>query len=619
MQTRLVFFFAFVFFAQLAMGQNGFTYRQQYYIFSTPTRIDVASNTQADFDPKLVLVKPAAPAPQNDTRFKKQQLDELRAKHVAKPQTTSYQKTGAPEPTLLTNFNGNITQGTPNDNDIAVSKGGKIISVVNTNLNFFSDSIRVSSRSLAAFANALGSLNRTFDPRVIYDPKSDRFIVVFLQGSTSADTRIIVGFSDTNDPVGTWNFYQIPGNITGDSSWSDYPIISISDEDLFITVNRVRDNTPWQSGFITSYIWQVSKASGYAGDSLRTQLYDQITYNNRSIWSVCPVKGGSTTYGPNMWFLSQRPSDLQNDTVFLHEITNTLASGNATLKQIVLRTNKTYGLQPNAIQPNGKKLQTNDARVLSACYENGYIHYVGNTIDTSNFAPAVYYGVIGGVWGNNPQIEGNIISYDTMDIGYPSIAYMGGGSGDNSMLITFSHVSPLQFPGTSAVYVDRFGNVSNPVLVKAGEGSIALLGDSLDRWGDYTGNQTQYAETGVCWINGSYGTANGQNRTWIAKLKSNDPLLQTQQLNQVKTAATIYPNPAQNYITLEIEATQSSWVLFSITDANGKLVAPLLRDRLKAGKSAFSFQTDGLPAGNYFLTITENDQLIQNKPFVVVR
>jgi hypothetical protein len=468
MQNRIVFTIVGSLLTLSAMSQNGFSFRQNNYTFTPPTVIDIANSKEADFDPKLLLVQPAAPAPISDVKKLKQQLDRERSMQTSKPNTKSLQKMAAPVPSLLTNFNGNITQGTPNDNDLAISKGGKIISVVNTNLNFFSDSGRViAARSLSVFANALGSLNRTFDPRVIYDPKADRFIVVFLQGSTSADTRIIVGFSQTNDPVDKWNFYQIPGNITGDSSWSDYPIISISDEDLFITVNRVRDNTPWQSGFITSYIWQVSKTSGYTGDSLRSKLYDQLTFNNRSIWSVCPVKGGSTTYGPKMWFLSQRPSDLQNDTVFLHEITNTLSSGNATLKQTILRANKTYGLQPNAIQPNGKKLQTNDARVLSACYENGYIHYVGNTIDTANFAPAVYYGIIGGVWGNNPSIEGRIISYDTMDIGYPSIAYIGGGAGDNSMLITFSHVSPLQFPGTSAVYVDRFGNVSDPVLVIA--------------------------------------------------------------------------------------------------------------------------------------------------------
>ena len=55
-------------------------------------------------------------------------------------------------------------------------------------------------------AGQLGLLDRYYDPKVIYDPLSDRFILVFLEGSTSSDTRIVVGFTETNDPTQTWNF-----------------------------------------------------------------------------------------------------------------------------------------------------------------------------------------------------------------------------------------------------------------------------------------------------------------------------------------------------------------------------------------------------------------------------
>jgi hypothetical protein len=347
-------------------------------------------------------------------------------------------------------------------------------------------------------------------------------------------------------------------------------------------------------------------------------LYNNITYNGKSVWNICPVKGGSTVYGPGMFFLSQRPSDLLNDTVFLHEISNTQASGKALLSQKVLRTNRPYGLQPNAIQPNGKKLQTNDARVLSAFYENGFIHYVGNTIDTALFSPAIYYGIISNVFGTSPVIEGKIISYDSMDIGYPSISYIGGGPGDNSALITFSYTSPKHFPGGAVVATDRFGQVSAPVVVKSGEGNITVINDSINRWGDYSGNQRKYNEPGVCWVNGSYGSSTGDNRTWIGRIRSNDPLLSVDGVSSPPSQLSFYPNPAHEIVTVSFSLAETQWLDFDIHDMNGRLVASLLHDKGKTGLNRFSFSTESLPSGIYFLRVKqEQHEPIHQYKFMV--
>lgn len=578
------------------------------------------SDPVVDYDPKLVLLK-SIPQPASELKLKKQQLDQLRKDSHLKTKAAYLNKTSAPAPTVLTNFAGNVTQGTPNDNDLAISNGGFVISVVNSNLNIFDSTGRnVLSRTLSVFANILGSLNRTYDPRVIYDPESDRFILVFLQGSTSADTRIIVAFSQSNNPTQKWNFYTIPGNVTGDSSWSDYPILSLSKQELFITVNRVKDNTPWQQGFITSYVWQCDKQKGYEGsDTINPRLYNNITYNGKSIWNVCPVKGGSGLYGPNMYFLSKRPADLINDSLFLHEITNTNASGVAQFTTKILKTSIPYGLQPNAIQPNGKKLQTNDARVLSACMEHGIIHYVGNSIDSSILAPAVYYGRVYGIYGNNPVQEGKIISYDTMDIGYPSISYIGDGGGDNSMLITFSHVSRNLFPGTCVVFADRFGNLSAPVVVKQGENNISILGDSVDRWGDYTGNQRRYNRKGESWINGSYGFSTGTNRTWIAQIRSNDPTLGISTKTSQKLNVSLYPNPGQEITTVEFDLTESKVIQFDVIDLQGKEVVGLLREKAKAGRNRFTFDAQQFSPGTYYLMIRDENKTVLGKHSFMVR
>jgi hypothetical protein len=244
------------------------------------------SDKDEDFDPKLLLLKAANPLPATTYNLNKRMLD---AKHFESLQNdngkseNNLNKTAVPQPVQLKGFKANITQGTPNDNDIAVSNAGIICSVVNTNMNILNDTGKVlSSRTLSSIAKGITNLNRTYDPRIMYDPEADRFIFVFMQGSTSNDTRIIVGFSQTNNPALNWNFYTIPGNILGDSSWSDYPIISISNNELFLTVNRLKDNTYWKNGFIESFIWQMDKDNGYKGDTLNQKVYYDIKYNNNT-------------------------------------------------------------------------------------------------------------------------------------------------------------------------------------------------------------------------------------------------------------------------------------------------------------------------------------------------
>lgn len=553
-----------------------------------------------------------APSPLSETKMAKLDLDKKRESFIVNKQTILSKNGVAVSPKLSTNFNANVTQGTPNDNDFAISNSGLMMSVVNQNVNIFNDTGKlIMGRTLASISSSLGALNRTYDPRVIYDPEQDRFILVFLQGSSSVDTRIIVGFSKTNDPSKTWSFYTVPGNITKDSSWSDYPILSLSKDELFITINRLKDNTFWKNGFLESYIWQIDKMNGFNSDSiLTTKNYNNIQYNGKSIWSICPVKYAHHLEGPGAFFLSHRPSDLSNDSVFVHNISNTIKSGNATLTTKVYKNPVAYGLQPNALQPNGKKLQTNDARVLSAMMVNGMIYYVGNTIDPNLFSPAVYFGRIEETWTNQPKLFGKIISYDSLDLGYPSISYAGSGqNGDHSCMITFSHVSSKYFPGTSVVYVDRNFNISAPLFVKKGEGSIALLGDTVDRWGDYTGIQMKFNELGVCWLNGSWGTLNGQNRTWIARIQNMDPLLGIKESLLAKEFK-MYPNPANEEFQVQFEAKEKLLVDLVLCDLHGREIMVMNEDWVKPGTNELRMNTSSLQNGMYIVLLRNHEKTI---------
>lgn len=584
--------------------------------------------SQLPDDWSFTLVNEAAkdiPEPGGYDKQLKREVDAARQAFIRN--NPKFKTTGANTAPLPQNqqvFTANSSNGTPNDNSVAISNNGKIVSVVNTNVRIYDENGNslMPSRSLSGFSTVtggqLGTLNRTYDPRVIYDPNADRFIIVYLQGVSSSDSRIIVGFSQTNDPVTNWKWYALQGNRWGDSTWFDYPIVSISQKDLFITGNLLKDGKGWKDGFTQSVIWQVKLQDGYNGLPLTNRFYDNIQYNGRPIWSLCAVQGGSTPYGPEAFFISMRPGDAKNDTVFLHAVSNTLESGQAQFSTRILKSNKTYGLPPSAIQPSGQYLQTNDARSLHAMIEQGVIYFAGNTIDTTNFSAGVYFGKIRNIWGAQPQVTAQIISYDTLDIGYPSMAYAGGGSGDQSLFMTFSHVSSTTFPGTSVVFIDRFGAVSTPLRVRSGEGSINLLSDSNERWGDYTGIQRKYNETGVCWLSGSFGSINATHPTCVAKIKNTDPKLSAH--GPLQATVNLYPNPAVTTLTVDLKVEKPTSCVFRVTDVQGRVIKILSSQLIpSSGSYTMSFDVASLPAGTYYLQIDSHENTLLIRSFVVTR
>ena len=546
-----------------------------------------------------------APDPYSKTDEIKAELDARRVRRSR--MKSKVDQNAALTPAIVNDFNGKPigSPGIPLDNTLAVSNDGIIMSAINTSVNILdAEGNSLKFRSLSGMVvGQLGILDRFYDPKVLYDPTTDRFILVFLEGSNSDDTRIVVGFTQTNDPTGLWNFYAINGNPNGGAKWSDYPIIAHNKEDLYITVNILRDNESWQEGFVQSVIWQVNKSSGYEGDTTLTQnLYSDIMYKGEPVWSICPAQPALDMDHDNMYFLSVRPDASSNDTLFLHEITNTTTSGQGTHTLTVLKSDEKYGVPPSSFQPTeGFKLQTNDTRVLSAALHEGQIQYVQSTLVPGTISSGIYHGTVSDV-ATTPTVRGRIISSSTQDFAYPSIAFAGETDRENSMMMTFSHVGEDDFPGTSAVFYNfkdgLYDNYSPVVMIKEGDSVInSFLADSIERWGDYTDIQPQYNDRGAVWLCGSYGDADRRNNVWIAKVRANNALLSVEEVF-------VYPNPSDNFIKVSTVFDRNELVTVSLTDLNGKTVKSTTDQRVETGKIEFLVDVSGIGAGYYVLTVS---------------
>ncbi|KAB2927919.1 MAG: hypothetical protein F9K25_13295 [Candidatus Contendobacter sp.] len=127
-----------------------------------------------------------------------------------------------------------------------------MIAVVNTMIEASSKSGTLLWRdSLKDFFNTpgLGLGTRTFDPKVIWDHYENRFVVVTLertdtaQGDAANASRILLAVSKTATPAtatsADWYYHTINSmiDIGGVNRWADYPGFAVDEEAVYITNN----------------------------------------------------------------------------------------------------------------------------------------------------------------------------------------------------------------------------------------------------------------------------------------------------------------------------------------------------------------------------------------------
>lgn len=600
-------------------------YRSPLQHFTCRASIRLAS-LHSDFDPQFQNLEEPRPGGDAEAYALKVLKDSLYGNRQFPASGSFRQQSGdVPQPALLSGFEGNpMGNGVPNDNDVAISNAGMILSVINSSIYIYdSTGANLFAVSLSAFSDTLGLPYSKYDPRVLYDPLHDKFIIVFLSGFDPESSDIIVGFSQDADPLGNWNLYALPGNPKDNDKWTDFPTVAITGDELFITGNLLIPDEPWQTGFSESLIWQMPLDAGYAGTDLGAVYYDSIYFGGNPIRNLCPVAGGSGSHGPDMFFLSDRNFSPDNDTIFILHLTGTLDDPGTTLLMGFALTDPDYGVPPQARQYAGNIFDTNDGRVLDAFYEDGQIQFVANSLDPSTGFAAVYHGIISDP-GGTPTIHAHIIGDSVMDFGYPSIAYTGKWEGDDQSIIIFDHSAPDVYAGVSAVYFnyDTYSPVED---VKTGDTWVNVLTGTYERWGDYTGAQRRYNAPGKVWISGNFGKEvddgpiiHRNNATWIASLQSTDTPAQGIAQQPDTADVQIYPNPAGSYFTTEINLQSPGRLQFRLYDMRGHLVKLLLDTQASEGRNVFSFSTRPLSAGNYYLQIEKDGNLIDSEEVVKI-
>ena len=520
-------------------------------------------------------------------------------------------------------FEGNLYNNkVPNDNTLAISNDGIILAGINSSYIIYdtnNDSLLLSSTLNSMTLDFLNlRFVKKYDPKFIYDHKEDRFIVVFLVGNKPLNSHVCVAFSSSNNPMDDWNVYMLEGDALSTGHWTDYPAISITEDDLFITGNLLLDGVSWQLGFNQSIIWQIDKENGYSGaDSLSFNLWSDIKDDSINIRNIHPVRGARELQDKNQYLLSNKNFSLESDSLYLIKIENSQKSLNSELSIQRITLDDHYFLSPNGKQYNGKELATNDSRVLGGIIDKEWIQFVQHSMDTNYGTAGIYHGIIYN-YDTYPYVESKIISDSIIDFGYPNIASTGINPNEKECVIGFNYTSISDTNGVSCVYMNNDEIYSNFTKLHRGNRAIDRLNGNLDRWGDYSGIQRKYDDPCRTWISGMFGKI-GSNGSWISSVSTSDTCREPLPhlfLEPAYNQGVLFPNPSKDFVNYDFTIEENLDLKISIFSIEGKLVTVLYNDLVNSGPNRLSFDITKLRVGSYLLIIENNDNRLFTKKLI---
>lgn len=123
-----------------------------------------------------------------------------------------------------------------------------VVEMINGNFEIFNKATgaSISTRTLNAFWTNVVGLTipagaGTFDPRIVFDPVSERWFALSIDGSdrngdgvNETVNDVFVARSDTSDPTGDWDGFTFVADTTGGGEFHDYPTLAVDADGLYL-------------------------------------------------------------------------------------------------------------------------------------------------------------------------------------------------------------------------------------------------------------------------------------------------------------------------------------------------------------------------------------------------
>lgn len=347
--------------------------------------------------------------------------------------------------------------------------------------------------SLSSLWAGLG-VTDAFDPRTLYDPYNDRWIIVALKGGDAArrtgiacwlldcESAILIAVSVTGDPLGTYSLLKVnvdPQNV----QWADYPNVGFNKKWLVVSVNMF---TRSDNGFTGSSIFVFSKSGLYAGATgnpksfyeFYSSIVPAVTYDN-SIETEYLVQTYSATSAKLR--IKQITGQVGSET---YPSTQQIVNGTDAWADIP-SGNPTPDLAPQL--GSTQKIDAGDSRLQNVIYRDGALWCVQtvflpasnptrSSIQWWQVAPSGIVGQLGRI--DDPT---GIYFYAR-----PSMAV----NKNDDVLIGYSRFAASEYAGAFYAYrqaSDPPGVMRADALASTGKDTYyKTFSGTKNRWGDYS-------------------------------------------------------------------------------------------------------------------------------------
>jgi hypothetical protein len=454
--------------------------------------------------------------------YAKRGFAEESAVYFAPPAFTGKQPLPNAPQTINTSFVGLALSDTsgwiPPDTNGAVGPNHYAITV-NADVAFYSRAgaklAQVSLESMFAGAMVGGG----FDPRIIYDRLSGRWMIAALEMNSSSNNNVFLSVSNTSDPTGGWTSWEL--GVGAATYFTDFDTLGTDDNGVYIGVTKFD-----ASGNATSTILALPKAQVLAASGVTVYSFTGMTdfYGTPQPLPALTSVGASGA----AWFAGS------STTVYANAMFRKLtwSGGVPTLGTSIAVTTPSYGSGPYA-KANGSSTDicTNDDRVQMGLRRGNRIWITRNV--GTNSAGAAGSTRCSVEWmeldvsGASPTLVQSGRVYDTAATDprmyyYPAISVNGQGH----VALGFSGSKSTEYVAAytcGRLATDAAGTMQAIATVKAGAGSYNQVVDGLNRWGDYSYTSVDPNNDMGIWTLQEYARSTNNWGTWVAELRSPAP------------------------------------------------------------------------------------------------
>src|SRR6266851_791914 len=376
-------------------------------------------------------------------------------------------------------------------------------------------------QSVYSFFSSLGSTatNALFDPRAVYDPINQRYIVTIDNiGSNGAISNIDIAVSKDSNPNDGWYFASLNSSLTvnGQLTGADTQVVSVDGTNIYVTAPQYNVNT---SGWQGTALWVIGDTAGpgggiYNGGTM-TVVANEITSASQGIYRVVAGNNGKTYYASSYSNGSQIVVTLQ-----IYDVASNTFGPISTIGLGNIDQGGSYTAQQLG---TSLLLDATDKRVQNLAYAGGFLWGVTEEKPIGSSVPLVHWFKIDVSNPNSPTLvaQGDISG---ASLGSSVATFNGSiavdGAGD--VIINFTASGPNMYPGDYYVYQkgsDPPGSFSAPALYQASTGFFnSGNGASVQRWGI---NSTAIADPNnpsAFWVSNEY-VANNWWQTSVAQIE----------------------------------------------------------------------------------------------------